>query len=39
MKNHKDSASERSFLMAKVIGSPLPNIPWEDKPAACKDVV
>ena len=25
--------------MAKIIGSPLPNLPWEDKPAACKDVV
>ncbi|MEZ0395575.1 MAG: glycoside hydrolase family 130 protein [Anaerolineales bacterium] len=25
--------------MAKVIGSPLPNIPWEERPAGCSDVV
>ena len=25
--------------MTKILGSSLPNIPWEDKPAACKDVV
>ena len=25
--------------MAKIIGSALPNIPWEDRPAGCKDVV
>ena len=25
--------------MAKIIGEALPNIPWQDKPANCKDVV
>lgn len=25
--------------MAKIIGNPLPNMPWQDKPANCKDVV
>ena len=25
--------------MAKIIGSALPNIPWQDKPANCRDIV
>ncbi len=25
--------------MVKVVGSPLPNIPWEERPAGCSDVV
>ena len=25
--------------MAKIIGEALPNIPWEEKPAGCKDVM
>ncbi|MEG0692946.1 MAG: glycosidase, partial [Oscillospiraceae bacterium] len=26
-------------MMAKIIGSALPNMPWQDKPANCKDVL
>ena len=25
--------------MAKIIGNALPNIPWQDKPANCRDIV
>lgn len=25
--------------MIKIIGSPLPNIPWQDKPEGCRDAV
>ena len=25
--------------MAKIIGNPLPNMPWEDKPANCKEIL
>lgn len=25
--------------MAKIIGDAIPNIPWQDKPANCKDVL
>lgn len=29
----------KGFIMAKIIGRPLPNIPWEDRPSDCSDPV
>lgn len=31
--------AEWSVIMAKIIGSSLPNIPWQEKPASCTDPV